>query len=275
MTLFLLTVFVASVTGSLHCAGMCGPFALMAGICSSGCSPVAGGTAEQGALRGSSAGFRWLPMAAYHLGRMITYTIVGILAGTVGAAVDLGGSVAGFQQTATWLAGMLMVLMGLVGLLQQTGWVRGGQLPLGWIGRWIQPLMRRAVRLPPASRALGIGLLTVLMPCGWLYVFAITAAGTGSPWWGGLTMLVFWSGSVPVLVALVLGTGSLSGRIRWNLPALTAGLMIALGLYTALWRSPIAIAGKVDLPVAASMEEAARNLQGLDQHELPCCKCKQ
>ena len=41
-------------------------------------------------------------------------------------------------------------------------------------------------QLPP--RMSGTVCLRAVMPCGWLYTFAIVAAGTGSPWWGAAVM---------------------------------------------------------------------------------------
>lgn len=262
MTLFLAAVFVASLTGSLHCAGMCGPFALMAGLCGDRCDGVAGRTA---------AG-RWIPVAGYHAGRMVSYLLVGLLAGWLGAAVELGGNLAGWQQAATWLAGMMMVAMGGMALLRQAGWISLRSGTGSWVAGRLQPWMRRVVKLPPAWRALGIGVLTVLMPCGWLYVFAVAAAGTGSPLLGGLTMLVFWSGTVPVLLALVLGVGGFAARARLNLPAVTAVLTVCLGIHTTIWRAPVLHGQAFPVPVAASLDEAAEAIRGLDHGELPCCR---
>jgi hypothetical protein len=261
MTAFLVAVFLASLTGSLHCAGMCGPFALMAGLC--------GGTGCEGKPQPSA---RWWPTTCYHLGRLASYVAVGAIAGSLGAAVDLGGAWAGWQRAATWLAGLLMVGVGLVSLARQAGWLRHVSPAGGFATRLIQPLLRRATQLSPVWRAAGIGLLTVLMPCGWLYVFAISAAATGSPIWGAATMLVFWSGTVPVLAALVLGLGSASSRLRLNVAALTPLLVIGLGVYTALWRAPVVLGGPDGPPVAATLTGATAQLDHATHEPLPCCQ---
>jgi uncharacterized protein len=263
MTAFLLAVFIASLTGSLHCAGMCGPFALMAGLC---------GGAKCGDQGQQS--FRWLPTGCYHAGRMTSYVVVGLIAGSLGAAVDLGGEFAGLQRTATGLAGLLMMAVGVIGLARQAGWLRSAATGSGLVARLIQPLLRRALSLPPMQRAAGIGLLTVLMPCGWLYVFAISAAATGSPWWGAATMLVFWSGTVPVLAGLVLGVSSFSSRLRLNVAALTPLLVIGLGLYTALWRAPVVLGETGSPAVATTLTEATIQLDQATHEPLPCCDGK-
>ena len=66
------------------------------------------------------------------------------------------------------------------------------------------------------------GLLTALLPCGWLYLFALFAAGTGSWLSGSVVMIAFWLGSVPALVAVVMSTKLLTGRLRQFVPVAVA-----------------------------------------------------
>ena len=73
MEAMLLAVVTASLLGSGHCAGMCGPLALMASI-----GPA---TSAQLARR----------MSFYHVGRLIGYMSLGAAVGGVGAAMDWGG----------------------------------------------------------------------------------------------------------------------------------------------------------------------------------------
>ena len=61
-------------------------------------------------------------------------------------------------------------------------------------------------RQSPTARGAATGLLTTLLPCGWLYVFVATAAGTGRVPDAMLVMLVFWLGTLPMMV----------GRGRWR-----------------------------------------------------------
>ncbi len=261
MIAFLTTVFVTSLTGSLHCAGMCGPFALMAGICGGDCS-------GDGVL---TRRINWMAIAGYHSGRMLAYVVIGTLAGALGAAVNLGGSLSGIQQAATWLAGGAMVVVGVVALMRQFGFWKTETSGASWVTSLLRPMIQRAVRMSGTWRGMGIGLLTCLMPCGWLYVFAITAAGTASPLWGAVTMLVFWAGTVPILAVMVVGAGGFTSRLRINLPLMTASLVILLGVYTMTFRAPIDLARLMPVPVAESVSQAALNLQHVDHDQLPCC----
>ena len=69
------SVFVASLLGSLHCAGMCGAFVAFA----------------VGIDDPDAARKRARLHAAYNLGRLVTYSVLGAIAGAIGGALDLAG----------------------------------------------------------------------------------------------------------------------------------------------------------------------------------------
>jgi uncharacterized protein len=236
-------VFAASLLGSLHCAGMCGGFLAFAV-----------------GLNEPTRGQRFRLHAAYHLGRLSTYTALGALAGGVGAAVDLGGASVGMQRTAAVLAGSLMVVFGAVALMAHAG-VR---LPRAPVPRFLRNLVasghRAAFAMPPDARALVVGMLTTLLPCGWLYAFAVVAAGTARPELGALTMAVFWAGTLPVMVSLGAGLAALTGRLRRRVPILTSAALIVVGTRTAVERLALpSFAGAT--PPSSSARDAALGLR--------------
>ncbi len=253
MTVLLGTIFVASLLGSLHCVGMCGPFALMA---SSHNSP--------------QSGLAWRATAIYSLGRLVTYAMVGLVFGSLGMALNRGTAFAPWQQTATYVAGGLMILVGLVALARQLGW----RLRLPSLAGRLQTILNRLFqvvrRQPPLRKAFLIGALTCLMPCGWLYAFAIVAAGTGNPLWGALVMIVFWSGTVPVMVTLALGLGKLGQSVQRRIPLAMACLVILVGMFTLTLRAPVAIGDTQ--AVVRSPDELLDQVLETDQAELPCCQ---
>ncbi len=209
-------VFVASLLGSAHCAGMCGPFVC---LYASERSPRSG-----------------LTHVAYNGGRLVSYLSLGILAGLAGSGLDRAGALAGIPRVATILAGFLMVLWGTVTLASGLG----RRLPMPAVPASIRRLLSEAVqrlqRHPPLVRALGLGLVTTLLPCGWLYAFVALAAGTGSALTGGLVMAVFWLGTLPMLTALGLVAGRALGPFRRRLPMVSAAVLVLLGLWTLAGR---------------------------------------
>lgn len=260
MGILLGTVFVASLLGSLHCVGMCGPFALVASSSAS---------SRRAALA---------PTLAYSAGRLVTYTLAGILFGALGLAINTmaagsaGSSTrwATWQQTATYLAGGLMILVGAIALARQLGFTIRLPRMAGPLQRVLQSAHQRVLRLAPLQRALWIGMLTTLMPCGWLYTFAITAAGTGSPLWGGLVMISFWAGTIPVMAALMLGFSRIAVRWQRHVPVAMAALVIALGLFTVVYRAPVALGDETR--AVEGTDALIEQLHKVDHETLPCCQ---
>ena len=220
MTGLLLTVFVASLVGSLHCVGMCGPF-----------------VAFYSGSDGSSGLRRLVSHGAYSGGRLLTYALFGLAAGTVGAALDVAGSLAGFQRIAAVAAGVTMILWGVLALLQ----LRGVKIFRHGSGDGlVARLFRRGFSLvsdkPPVVRASVVGLLSGFLPCGWLWAFVVTAAGTGSAPGGAAVMAAFWAGTGPALLAVGFGIQLVSAPLRRHIPAVTAVLLVALGLFAIVGR---------------------------------------
>ena len=121
---------------------------------------------------------------------MLTYAVLGALAGFVGGVVELAGSLLGLQRAASVLAGAVLVLEAILGLAG-TGPLaatRGGRL----FARVSTALGRRIPGHP-----LGLGLLLGLLPCGLLYSALIAAVSRGGPLEGALALVAFGLGTAP------------------------------------------------------------------------------
>jgi len=232
MTPLIAAIFVASLAGSTHCAGMCGAFLAFA---------VAGEPVP--------AQSRAMLHVAYHGGRLVTYILLGAVAGVIGRAIDLSAADMGVARGAMIVAGALMMVFGSVAALSAAG-VRLARAPLPpGLSRLVGAGHRAVSDWSPVNRAAAIGLLTTLLPCGWLYAFAISAAGTGDWKLGALTMAVFWLGTLPVMISLGAGLHVLGGPLRRRLPVLTSVAMLAVGAWT--------LAGRAALPSFASTSPVA------------------
>lgn len=209
------TVLAASLLGSAHCAAMCGPLACLA-------------TGEGTEPRGRAS----LPIAWYNLGRLAAYAALGGLAGWAGAGLDRLGLLAGVSRGAAIVAGALMVLWGVGTALAGLGVAAPVATQPARMARWLGSAVRRVRNAPPGPRGLALGLLTALLPCGWLYAFVATAAATGQMATGVLVMAVFWTGTVPIMAAVGLAAQRGLGPIRRRLPVATAAILVILGLLT-------------------------------------------
>jgi sulfite exporter TauE/SafE len=193
----------------------------------------------------SSGFFFSLRLALIHaLGRLTTYVMLGALAGLVGSAIDIAGHLAAVQHVAAIVAGCVIVGWGVRAIAIAAGWlhVRSGGGVLFQRGL-LQLRGRRAV-----GRAWLIGVLTGLLPCGWLWAFVVSAAGTASPASGAAVMAAFWLGTVPAMTGVFTLGGALLGSIRRRMPVISAVVLIALGLSTLAARWGDAGASGVTAP---------------------------
>jgi hypothetical protein len=219
-----LAVLAASLLGSVHCAAMCGGFVCL----------YSGARSRRESVRATAS---VAPHAAYNAGRLVSYLVLGAMAGSVGHGVQRIGGVAGVGRLAAIVAGALMVAWGGGTLLVALG-VR---VPRGTAPRALQAMLTSAlVRFRGRSatvRGAATGLLTTLLPCGWLYVFVATAGGTGRVADATLVMFFFWLGTLPMMVTVGLGAQRLFGSFQRRLPLVSAGAAVVLGL--------LSMAGKV------------------------------
>ncbi|MDQ7007182.1 MAG: sulfite exporter TauE/SafE family protein [Acidobacteriota bacterium] len=254
MTALVVTVFLASLLGSLHCAAMCGPLVAV----------YAGADPSRGWRRG-------IGHACYSGGRLVAYGILGAAAGSLGAALDLAGSLAGVQRVTAILAGVLIALWGVVSLLQLRG-VDVGRLALpASVQRLLGRLMAQLREKPPMVRALVIGLASALLPCGWLYAFVVAAAGTSSALRGALVMAVFWAGTLPVMVSLGFGLQAMAGPLRRHLPTISAVALIVVGLLAVVTRIEKVAVATSGRRAPTTVEQAVEQVQAAAEEEPPCC----
>jgi sulfite exporter TauE/SafE len=209
-----LSVLVASLIGSVHCTAMCGGFVCL----------------YAGEARGMKT------HAAYNAGRLASYLLVGGIAGTLGSLVDSAGTIAGIARLAAVTSGALLVAWGGTLMSRSFGVRLGGSGGPSLSQRWLGPLLARTRRRSPVVRAGAVGLLSTLLPCGWLYAFVVTAAGTGHPGSALLVMLVFWAGTLPAMLAMGYGVQRLAGPLRRRLPLVSAVVVVAIGLLSMLGR---------------------------------------
>ncbi|HEX8877795.1 MAG TPA: sulfite exporter TauE/SafE family protein [Phycisphaerales bacterium] len=220
MTPLIAGIFVASLLGSLHCAGMCGAFLALA------VTPDEESRVGKASLH-----------VAYNAGRLCSYTTLGLVAGLVGRSLDLGGEMVGVQRAAAIGASLIMIGFGLIAVARAQGYSIRRLHPPRALQAAVQKAYAAAGAWSPLGRAYAIGLLTTALPCGWLYAFVLTAAGTGDPLSGALAMAAFWLGTLPVMAALGVGLQSLFGPMRRHLPMATALLLVIVGV--------ISLAGRV------------------------------
>ena len=165
----------------------------------------------------------------YSFGRVTTYTILGALFGLVGGVVTFDNLTSGIFLIIT---GLMMVLVGL----SLMGKIKFLTMLEHSCSK--SPLYQSTFKSLLGSQSLFsfylLGMLNGLLPCGFVYVFAITAASTGSALWGAFVMLIFGLSTIPALFSLGFFVGLFKqSNMRDLFIKLASFLVIAFGIYIA------------------------------------------
>lgn len=206
--MFIWTALVLGLMSSMHCAGMCGPIAL--------------------ALPSSSSVSRFkyvLGRLMYNLGRVLSYSFLGLLVGVLGKGIHL----AGYQQLISISIGVLLLLMALFSINPEQitakfTWVRNFY---SFISRKMSPLLR-------SRNVFSLGLIGVLngfLPCGMVYVALLAALAVGEVLDSVLYMAMFGLGTIPMMFMLSLVGVFLQQKYRLWLQRLTP---FVIGIFAIL-----------------------------------------
>lgn len=208
------TAFLAGFVGSAHCLGMCGG--------------ISGLFALHSSVRGLG---RQLPLAlVYNAGRLASYTILGFAVAAVGSR--FGALAPAVGKPVRLIAGAVIVLIGLriafnfraLGFLERMGGVAWSH---------VSPLAGRLLPVTSLPRALGLGLLWGLIPCGLVYSVLLVAATSARATDGALVMLAFGIATTPAMLLTGLGAARLAQLMQDRRTRLGAGLLIVmLGILT-------------------------------------------
>ena len=181
--LSLIAAFLVGLLGGGHCVGMCG------GIVG----------AVTVSLPGSKPKLSFL--LGYNSGRILSYTLAGVLAGAVGASSFFLDHVLPVEKILYGLASFMLVLLGLylAGIWHGVTYLErlGGS---AW--KKLQPYTKRFLPIQTLRQAFAVGTLWGWLPCGLVYSVLIAALATGSPIKGGALMLAFGLGTLPALLAM-------------------------------------------------------------------------
>jgi len=199
--------------GSMHCVGMCG------GLVTS--------------LSMSRPHIWWAGLCSYQAGRIIVYTLLGLIAGMIGVALTQVSWFSNMQQGMAIFAGLLMVIFGLT----LAGWladplVRGMTKITAVIGlkKWVYAAS--SSRMPMSW--LMVGLFNGLLPCGLVYAGLALSLTSGNVALSAAMMFAFGLGTVPAMLFVPVVLRSASPRTRGLVLKVAAILLIAMGAFTMI-----------------------------------------
>ena len=214
-TIDLYSVITIAFLGSFgHCIGMCGGIVIA----------YTSTKVDAGWGRGKQA----VAHILYSLGRTLTYGVLGVVFGYLGGVTTFSnvanGSLLVFAGVAMVLAGLSLV--GMVPFLELLN------NPVS-SNRWFSQAFRALLKDQSLFSLYLLGMLNGLLPCGFVYFFAITAASTGSPLWGGVVMTIFGLSTLPAMFSLGYFVGLMQkNNLRGQLMKLAAVAVVGYGVFT-------------------------------------------
>jgi len=197
-----------------HCVGMCGGIVI-----------AYSSTKVQQGWSKTQQSFSHL---LYSLGRILTYSILGAIFGYLGSVATFSNNASGLL----WIfAGLAMLLTGL-SLLGKVKFLTLIEHSFSK-STWYQNNFRTLISSQSFTSFFLLGMLNGLLPCGFVYFFAITAASTADPLHGAIVMMIFGISTVPALFSLgfFVGLFKQSG-LRNIMMKLAAISVILYGSYT-------------------------------------------
>jgi len=209
----MLVGFLIGFLGSAHCLGMCGGLVIATGT-----------------HRIQNKRDRYFNLLTYNLGRICSYSLLGLIAGLIG--LELGSRYLALVLPLRIVAGLMLIAMGCY----IAGWWFGLRKLEQIGGRLFKPLQKRF------STALGshsfggrfrAGLLWGYIPCGLVYSALTLAIANANPLESASLMFAFGIGTLPSIVLGSVLHHSLVDKLRVQSVRQGAGILLILaGLWT-------------------------------------------
>lgn len=203
-----LLAFFMGLLGSLHCAAMCGPLVL---------ALPSSGVSQRKAL---------LNKLVYHIGRLMTYGLLGLLIASVGNAISFRG----WQQGVSVGTGLLLLLAGVFMFAGKysTYLIQQQQ-------RILAPLIKRmGYWLFRPGGNLFAGMINGLLPCGMVYMALAGALSANSVWNGGFFMLFFGLGTLPMMLSIAVFGNFVRRYFRFNMATWLPAMFVLMGCWFLL-----------------------------------------
>jgi sulfite exporter TauE/SafE len=210
--LSLISAFLVGLLGGGHCVGMCG------GIVSAVSMHLPNQTKNQPKV---------LFLIAYNAGRILSYTIAGVLAGLLGASSFFLNHVLPIQHLLYFMSSLMLILLGLylAGFWYGITYIENAGRSL-W--EKLQPYSKKFIPVQNLKQAFALGGLWGWLPCGLVYSVLIAAIATGSALNGGLLMLAFGLGTLPTLLDMGMTAVKLKATLQ-NVGVRRASGLLVLG----------------------------------------------
>lgn len=185
------------------------------------CMAMVGGLLLSMSATFAKEGDKIKPQLMFHGGRIISFFVLGGVIGAAGSAFTLSTSA---MFTLSLVIGIVMLVLG-VNLLDVFPWAKKLQLSMP---KFIAKRAHGVSKLNHTLTPLLVGIATFFLPCGFTQSMQLYTLTTGSFMKGGLTMLSFALGTLPVLALISFSSFSIQNSRKAGIFFKTAGLMVIM-----------------------------------------------
>ena len=200
-----LSAIIFGLLGSFHCVGMCGPIAFMLPI------------DRQNTTKG------FFQILSYHLGRLLTYSLIGLLFGFLGK----GFYFFGFQQQLSIIVGISMIL---VILFPKIFAKVNLSKSLNKVIFKVKNTLGKELKKKRNDTFFTIGFLNGFLPCGLVYMAVFGALATTNAFSGSMYMFLFGLGTIPLMTSVVYLGNFTKGTVRKRIQKAIPIVVVAIGV---------------------------------------------
>ena len=185
------------------------------------CMAVVGGLVLSMSATFAKEGDTVRPQLMFHSSRIVSFFLLGGVLGTVGSAFQLNDSA---TLVIGLLIGVVMLILG-INLLDVFDWAKKLQPSMP---KFLSKHALGVAKLNHTLTPMLIGVATFFLPCGFTQSMELYSLTTGSFLKGGLTMLAFALGTLPVLALVSFSSFSVEKSKNQGVFFKTAGLIVVL-----------------------------------------------
>lgn len=183
------------------------------------CMAVVGGLVLSMSANFAKEGHKTKPQIMFHIGRLISFLVLGGMIGLIGSSFQLG--IMGTFILGLFI-GLVMMVLG-INLLDVFPWAKRLQPTIpSFVGKRVHGLKNASHSLTP----LLVGVATFFLPCGFTQSMQIYCFTTGSFTAGSLLMFSFALGTLPVLALISFSSLSIHTKAQSGVFFKTAGLVV-------------------------------------------------
>lgn len=185
------------------------------------CMAVVGGLVLSMSATFAKEGDKIKPQLMFHGGRIVSFFVFGGVIGAIGSAFTLG-------TTGTFVLSLViaivMIILG-INLLDIFPWAKRLQPSMP---KFISKRAHEISKLNHTLTPILVGIATFFLPCGFTQSMQLYTLTTGSFLEGGLTMLSFALGTLPVLALISFSLFSIQNSKKSGVFFKSAGLIVIL-----------------------------------------------